>query len=73
MRKFSERLKALRLEKQLSINQLSQTVKLSAASISRWETNQCDIKGDQLVILAKFFCVTTDYLLGLEDDSGTKL
>ena len=72
MRKFSERLNTLRKDKSLSIAELSGCVGLSAASISRWETGQCDIKGDQLIILAKFFDVTADYLLGLEDETSVK-
>lgn len=67
MRKFAERLKELRTDKGLSIFALSKEVKIGGASICRWETNQSDIKGDQLIIIAKFFEVTTDYLLGLED------
>ena len=61
------RLKELRLEKKMSIHKLSETVQIGVASIYRWENGQCDIKGDYLIILAKYFGVTTDYLLGLED------
>ena len=67
MRKFAERLKELRTEKNLSTLVLSRQVKIGVASISRWENSQSDIKGDQLLILAKFFKVSTDYLLGLEN------
>ena len=67
MRKFGECLKYLRTEKQLSIDQLSKQVGLGAATISRWENGLCDIKSDQLIILAKYFDVSTDYLLGLEE------
>jgi len=67
MRKLSEKLKGLRTEKGLSILMLSKQVGIGVASISRWENNQSDIKGDQLIILAKYFGVSTDYLLGLED------
>ena len=67
MRKFAERLKELRAEKNLSTFALSKEVHIGAASISRWENNQSDAKGDQIITLAKFFEVTTDYLLGLED------
>ena len=67
MRKFAERMKELRTEKGLSISALSKELKIGGASICRWENNQSDIKGDQLVIIAKFFGVTTDYLLGLEE------
>ena len=67
MRKFAERLKELRTDKGLSIHALAKKVELGASTICRWENNGGDIKGDQLIILAKFFGVTTDYLLGLED------
>lgn len=67
MEKFSERLKDLRIEKGLSIQSLSHEVKIGVASICRWENGKADVKGAQLVILAKYFGVTTDYLLGLED------
>lgn len=67
MRKFEERLKELRTEKNLSIQALSKQVGIGVASICRWENGQADVKGDQLIILAKFFNISTDYLLGLED------
>ena len=67
MEKFAQRLKELRIDKGLSIQALSKEVKIGVASICRWENQQADVKGTQLVILAKFFDVTIDYLMGLED------
>ena len=67
MEKFAQRLKELRIDKGLSIQALSKEVKIGVASICRWENQQADIKGTQLIILAKFFNVTIDYLMGLED------
>lgn len=67
MKIFGERLKELRTEKGLSILDLSKQIKISNATICRWENNTNDIKGEQLIVLAKFFNVSTDYLLGLED------
>ncbi len=67
MEKFAERLKELRIEKGLSIQALAKEVKIGPSSICRWENQQADVKGSQLVILAKFFDVTIDYLMGLED------
>ena len=67
MRKFSERLKELRTEKGLSDAALGRQIQVSDATISRWENGQSDIKSDQLILLAKFFNVTTDYLLWLEN------
>ena len=64
---FSERLKELRIEKNLSIKKLSNETLLSSSAICRWENMQADIRSYELVVLAKYFGVTTDYLLGLED------
>ncbi|MBE5751372.1 MAG: helix-turn-helix transcriptional regulator [Clostridiales bacterium] len=67
MKIFAERLKDLRLEKRLSIQALSKEVNIGVASICRWENCQADVKGSQLVVLAKYFDVTIDYLMGLEN------
>ena len=67
MKAFAERLKELRIEKGLSIQGLAKLTKLSSSSLCRWENLQADIKASQLIVLAKFFDVSTDYLLGLED------
>lgn len=67
MEKFAERLRELRMEKNLSIQALATTLKIGHSSISRWENNQSNITGSQLIALAKFFGVTTDYLLGLSE------
>lgn len=66
-KKFAERLKELRFEKSLSIAGLAKETKISSSSICRWENMQADIKSQDLIVLAQFFAVTTDYLLGLED------
>ncbi len=67
MNKFSDRLKDLRINMNLSIDNLSKQVNISSSSICRWELGQSDIKSTQLIILANFFGVSTDYLLGLEE------
>ena len=67
MKIFAERLKDLRMEKGLTILQLGKNIGVSDATICRWENDQCDVKGEALVSLSKFFGVTADYLLGLED------
>jgi transcriptional regulator with XRE-family HTH domain len=67
MNKFSERLKDLRIEKGLSAKFLSKKIGVSDMSIFRWENNLADIKSEQIIKLAQFFEVSTDYLLGLEN------
>ena len=67
METFSQRLKELRQERGLSIQALAKQVNIGSSSLCRWENNQAIVNGAQLIALAKFFGVTTDYLLGLED------
>ena len=67
MSKFVERLKDLRAEKELSQHQLAKAVGISQNAITCWETEKTEPKMNAIIILAKFFDVTTDYLLGLVD------
>lgn len=67
MRKFGERLKELRIEKGLSTQKLGDLLGVGNSTISRWETGVNDITSDNLILVAQFFGVTTDFLLGLED------
>ena len=64
---FGERLKELRLEQNLSTQKLAKLIDSSNASISRWENGKSDIKVSELLKLCKFFKVSADYLLGLEE------
>lgn len=67
MRKFGKILKDLRIEKGLSMSKLSKEIGFSTTSICRWENDQADINGDALIAFSKFYNVSTDYILGLED------
>ena len=67
MKEFAERLKELRLEKGLSQRELAKAVNLTHTAILRWEIETHIPNAEAVVILAKFFCVSTDYLLGLTD------
>lgn len=67
MKEFAERLKELRIEKGLSQRRLAELTGFSHTAIRRWE-NEVQLPNIEiLVIFAKFFDVTTDYLLGLSD------
>lgn len=67
MKIFAERLRELRTEKGLSMKQLAKEIKTTDAAISNWENNINEPKITYLKVIAIYFCVTTDYLLGLED------
>ena len=65
--KFSERLKDLRKEHGLSQMELSIKTGLSQSAIAKWELNKTEPTASALIILAKFFNESVDYLLGLID------
>lgn len=67
MTKFSERLKELRQEKNLSTRALAQAIGVSNSVISKWEKGQRTPTIDNLYNLAVFFGVSADYLIGLSD------
>lgn len=69
---FSERLRELREAKGLSMIALSQKIGVSDAAICKWENATNEPKASYIYLLAEFFEVTTDYLLGLEDELGIK-
>ena len=67
MNKFKDRLKELRIENKLSQTLLSKETGISQAGIAKWETGDRTPNMDCLIILAKYFKVSIDYLVGLED------
>lgn len=64
---FAERLKELRAEKGIGQRNLSEILGLSNSSISYWENCKQEPTAGALFKLSKYFNVSTDYLLGLED------
>ena len=65
--KFSERLKELRIEKDLSQVQLAKETSLSKSALSYWEIGKRIPNAQAVIILAQFFGVSAGYLLGIED------
>lgn len=67
MVKFAIRLKELRKEKNLKQSELAAFLSVDQRSISNWENEIYQPDYEMLVKIAKFFEVSADYLLGLED------
>lgn len=67
MKVFAERLKDLRLTENLSQRKLAELTNLSPSAIKQWENESRVPNAEAVVVLAKFFDVSADYLLGLED------
>lgn|GEM_PF-1119750 len=72
MKTFGDKIKELREEKGLSILALSKLLDVNDRTVGRWEKGICDITSN-LIKLSLFFDVTSDYLLGLEDEYGNKI
>ncbi|MCL2587562.1 MAG: helix-turn-helix domain-containing protein [Firmicutes bacterium] len=64
---ISQRIKELRIEKGVAVYKMAQDLKIGHASIQGWEKGVTGITSYTLVKLAKYFGVTTDYLVGLSD------
>ena len=69
---FVVRLKELRIENNLLQKQVAQAIGTNETTIVRWESGQSEPSAYYIAKLAKFFHVSADYLLGLEDDLGQK-
>ena len=64
---FKNRLKELRISKNLSQMQLACKLNISQSAIAKWELGKTEPTASAIITLAKFFEETTDYILGLED------
>lgn len=67
LEKFSIRLKDLMQEKNLNIKELSKLTDIPRSTINSWTLKKRSPMIDYLCILADFFQVSIDYLLGRED------
>ena len=67
MNTFAVRLKELRADANLSTTQLGAAIGVTSMTISRWERMKRIPNIENLIALAKYFKVSTDYLCGLED------
>ena len=62
--KFSEHLKALRIENNLSRSALATRLNVSVRLISYWENGERECDFNTLIKIADIFSVSIDYLLG---------
>ncbi len=69
---LSDRLKELRKEHNLTQSDIGEILHVSKVQISDIEKGKKTTTIDNLVILAQYFKVSTDYLLGLSDDREHK-
>lgn len=65
---LSERIKELRLSRNLNQVQLGEALWVTKQTISNWENDNIQPSVAMLVKIAKYFGVSTDYLLGLDNN-----
>ena len=68
---IQERLKDLRTEQKLTLEQLAEKTGISKSALGKYETEEYkDMSPFNLVTLANFYGVSTDYLLGLTEQKN---
>lgn len=68
---FGQRLKDLRIEKNVTQQQVGDFLGVGRATIAGYETKDKHPDFDKLNLLAQFFNVTTDYLIGVPNSFKT--
>ena len=66
METFGERLKSLRIEKNIGQIEFAKRIGVGKSIVSLWERDECEPTLSKLIIIAQFFNVSIDYLAGLE-------
>ncbi len=61
------RIKDLREDRDLTQEQVAKIIKTSQQQYSKIETGKANISAEKLMLLAKFYKVSVDYILGLSD------
>lgn len=67
MKIFCERFKELRQSNKLSTIKLGELLNVSNSTITRWENGNIIPSIENLYNICKYFGVSADYLIGLED------
>jgi transcriptional regulator with XRE-family HTH domain len=62
------RIRDLREDRDLSQAEIAKVIKTTQQQYSKIELGKADISGEKLILLANFYRVSTDYILGITDD-----
>ena len=65
------RIRDLREDRDLTQAQIAKILKTTQQQYSKIETGRADISGEKLILLARFYNVSCDYILGLSKDPRT--
>lgn len=70
---FKDILKTIRKEKGMTQKDVYELLKISPNGYASWEQGRTEPDINSIKKLCKIFDVSADYLLGLEDETGTKI
>lgn len=66
--KCGERLRELREKKGITLQELSDNIGVSVKMLEKWESPNSDVRSNNIIKLAAYYGVTTDYILGSDDE-----
>lgn len=69
---FVKRLSELIAESGKTQNTISEELGVTKQRLSKWKTGYSEPSLDDIIAIAYYFGVSSDYLLGMEDEYGTK-
>jgi len=67
METVGNRIKFLRKQANLTQQQMADELKIDRSNFSKYELGKLEVNNEMLIMLSKYFDVSTDYLLGLEN------
>ena len=70
---IGNKIKTLREKKGLTQLELSKDLNVVRQTVAQWENQERDLKTGAIISLAKYFNVSTDYLLGLTENTSTNI
>ena len=62
------KIRDLREDNDLTQAQIAKVIRTTQQQYSKIETGRSDITGEKLILLAKFYNVSADYILGLTEE-----
>lgn len=68
--KYSERIRSLRIDRDITQSQIAELLKVGQRTYCDYELGKTRIPVDNLIVLARFYNVSMDYICGLSDVRG---
>lgn len=69
---YGKRIRELREERGMTQKELAEKLHVSQRTLSRFELEQHDLSTQTIIELTRIFNVSSDYILGIEDETGAK-